>query len=249
MSTEQLSRPRTAGRLRPKAIVATAVSVLLGAVAGAAIGLWALGSGVTAESRLVVGDQSVRAQSVPGYALATQQLAATYSRLIGAAGSQEGVTASPIPDSAIIRVQAQGVDEASAVRAADDAAQRLITTANAARAQQEDQAAQDAYLQAREQLRTAQARATAAADGPAVAAGASADRVELAQVRVDAAAEALRDDLRASLSNSAGVSVVQEAAVTTSAAPRAGVLGGFAGGVGVALLIAAGGVIARERRA
>ena len=54
--------------------------------------------------------------------------------------------------------------------------------------------------------------------------------------------------MRASLSNNAGVSVVQRAVATPDALPRAGLLGGFAGGAGVALLIAAGVVIARERR-
>ena len=53
---------------------------------------------------------------------------------------------------------------------------------------------------------------------------------------------------RASLSNNAGVSVVQRAVATPDALPRAGLLGGFAGGAGTALLIAAGVVIARERR-
>ena len=250
MSVQQSTRRATGQRglwRRLTATFAAIVAVVLGAAAGAAIGLSVLGSTVVAESRLVVGDQSVRAQSVPGYALATQQLAATYARLLGAT-EDEGVSASPIPDSAIIRVQAQGPDEASAVTAADEAAARLIKTANQARSAAEDQASSDAYLRARERLRVAQTRATAAADGSRARAGAADDQVELAQVRVDAAAEALREDVRASLSNNAGVSVVQRAVATPDALPRAGLLGGVAGGAGVALLIAAGVVIARERR-
>ncbi len=246
MSVQAPSPPVTRRRPRVVTVIVFAVVVLAATAGGAYAGMRLLGTTVTAESRLVVGDQSVRAQSVPGYALATQQLAATYARLIGSA-PDDTVTASPIPDSAIIRVQAQAADPAAAVDAADAAAADLIRVANAARSQREDEAATTAYLAAVADLRTAKARVTAAATRPAAVRGAAADRVDLAQVRVDAAAEALRDDLRASLSNSAGVSVVQKAQVTTSARPRAALLGGFAGGAGAALLLAAGYLLVRPR--
>lgn len=248
MSVDLSSPPTTRHRLSIATIVAFLVLVLAAAAGGAYAGWRYLGSSVTAESRLVVGDQSVRAQSVPGYALATQQLAATYSRLIGSAAANDAITASPIPDSAIIRVRATGDDEASAIAAADQAAATLIETANRARGQEEDDAIAAAYLQAQAQLRAAQSTATAAATGPAAAAGEAADQAALAQVRVDAAAESVRDNLRASLSNSAGVTVVSPAVVTENALPRAVLLGAFAGGAGMALLLAAGVVLVRARR-
>lgn len=253
MSVETLS-PQTTTRPRVAMMVLFVILVMSAAAGGAVAGVRLLGTSVTAEARLVVGDQSVRAQSVPGYALATQQLAATYSRLIGSSdttdpvGGQGAISASPIPDSAIIRVQARAESDAVAIQAADAAAQQLIATANRARNQEEDAASTTAYLRERAALRAAQARVAAATASPAAARGAAADQVELAQVRVNAAAESLRDDLRASLSNSAGVTVVQKAAVTTTAAPRAALLGGFAGGVGMALLIASGYVLRHALR-
>lgn len=248
MSVDLSSPPTTRHRLSVPTLLFFLVLVVAGAAGGAYAGLRYLGTSVTAESRLVVGDQSVRAQSVPGYALATQQLASTYSRLIGSAAADDSITASPIPDSAIIRVRATAPDDAAAIAAANEAAVNLIETANKARGQEEDDALAQAYLRAQTELQTAQTRATAAATGPAAAAGEAAGQAALAQVRVDAAAESVRDNLRASLSNSAGVTVVSEAVVTDTAAPRATLLGAFAGGAGVALLLAAGVVLARARR-
>ena len=96
----------------------------------------------TAEARLVVGQLDVSSQSVPGFALATQQLATTYARLIVAdpiradiantLGSRRGqlldYRASPIPESAIIRVEAVATDAGVASRAADAAATALRRT-------------------------------------------------------------------------------------------------------------------------
>lgn len=66
-------------------------------------------------------------------------------------------------------------------------------------------------------------------------------------MRVNAAAESVRENVRAALSNSAGVTVVSGAVVTTNAAPRAATLGAFAGGAAMAILLAAGVVVARAR--
>ncbi len=245
MSVDQRTAPARTRRPGVIALMVAAVVVIAAAAGGALLGQRLLGTSVTAEAQLVVGDQSVRAQSVPGYALATQQLAATYARLIGAAS--EDASASPIPDSAIIRVRATAPTQDEAVAKADAAATQLIATANRARNQEEDDAASQAYLQAQQQLRAAQTRATAAASRPASVRGAAADQVALAQVRVDAAAESLRDDLRASLSNSAGVTVVHGAQPIEAGLPRPLLLGGFAGGAGAALLLAGGYVLVRPR--
>ena len=75
MSVDLSSPPTTRHRLSVPTLLFFLVLVVAGAAGGAYAGLRYLGTSVTAESRLVVGDQSVRAQSVPGYALATQQLA------------------------------------------------------------------------------------------------------------------------------------------------------------------------------
>lgn len=96
----------------------------------------------TAESRIVVGRLDVEAQSVPGFTAANNSLAATYARLVGssqhieeiaeqtdrAADQLRGrVSASPIPESPIIRVEASGSSEADTIELADQAAAALIT--------------------------------------------------------------------------------------------------------------------------
>lgn len=236
MSNEAQGRVRR----RPSiaAVVATIIALVAGVAVGAVVGGWALGRTETAEARLVVGDQSIRAQSVPGYALATQQLAATYSRLIATpAESGEGVSASPIPDSAIIRVQAKSQDAASAVAAADQAADQLVKAAAEARGGAADDTATKAYEQGQAAVRQAQAQVSAATSTSGRAR--AADALALAQVRLEGLAQAVRDSTIAAQSGSSGVTVTQRAAVVSSSTPRALLLGGFAGGVLVALVVGA----------
>jgi len=84
----------------------------------------------TAEARLAVGGNDLAAQSVPGFALAAQQLASNYARYVdqtadpaalgtAAPGKVVLITASPIPASSIIRVEvsATGADLARTVAA------------------------------------------------------------------------------------------------------------------------------------
>lgn len=124
------------------------VSGLLGAVVGAGISL-TIPVMHTAESRLVVGSQTVEAQSVPGYALATQQLGVTYARLstapavtqaasAGAKGESVSVSVSPIPESAVLRVEVTSASSASAVGAATAAAQALVVEASKVSANSDD---------------------------------------------------------------------------------------------------------------
>jgi hypothetical protein len=98
----------------------------------------------TSEARLVVGALDVSSQSVPGFALATQQLATTYSRLIvgdqvqlavrrglGArADDLVEVRASPIPESAVIRVEAVATRREVSLRATDASARALLDQVN-----------------------------------------------------------------------------------------------------------------------
>jgi hypothetical protein len=94
----------------------------------------------TAEARLNVGNVDVNSEALPGYVVATQSLAASYSRGID---SQEVVRpvamalhrsqvdvadhieASPIPESSVIRVEATALDRDGAVRLVNAASQSL----------------------------------------------------------------------------------------------------------------------------
>jgi hypothetical protein len=94
-----------------------------------------------AETRLLVGRVDVEAQAVPGFTEATQDLAALYARLVdteavvepvaaelglGADEVREAVAASPIPEAAMIRVEARAASDDTS-RALVDAAAVALT--------------------------------------------------------------------------------------------------------------------------
>lgn len=137
----ELAGPLSA--LRRHWIVAL-VLTLLGGGAGVAAGA-AIAPTYTAEARVAVGSTDLSALSIPGYALGSQQLAANISRYIGqigataavqaalgaSAGSVTALSASPVPESNIVRVEATAGDKATARAAADATAQYLVDQSSA----------------------------------------------------------------------------------------------------------------------
>lgn len=240
-------RPR-----RALSVVIAALCLIAATVLGGYAGWHTLGRQVTAEARLVVGQQTIQAQSVPGYALATQQLAATYSRLVGgdamATVAPAGVvlSASPVPDSAIIRVQAVGADAAQVTAAADAAATALVDAVGKARGEQEADTGE--LTAARTALRAAQASLAQETNGEGdpKKVGRLQDAVAVAQLRVEALSQSFKEQVMASRSGSAGLTLTQQAAVTSAWSPR-GVLVGAFGGALVMLLILGAVAIARRR--
>lgn len=92
----------------------------------------------TAEARVAVGPGDMSAGAIAGFPQATRNMAADYSRWVtqqGLVEVPEGValSASPVPESNVIRVIAEGSDETAARSAADAAAKALVTKVNAAR--------------------------------------------------------------------------------------------------------------------
>jgi hypothetical protein len=99
----------------------------------------------TAEARLNVGSTDISNNALPSYVVATQTLAANYSRAID---SQQVVTplarslhrspewitahisASPVPESSVIRVEARGPDSATSSELANDASRSLARYAS-----------------------------------------------------------------------------------------------------------------------
>ena len=134
-------------------------------------------------------------------------------------------------------VQAKSQDAASAVAAADQAADRLVTAAAEARGGTADDTATRSYEQGQAAVRQAQAQVSAATSTSGRAR--AADALALAQVRLEGLAQAVRASTIAAQSGSSGVTVTQRAAVVSSSTPRALLLGGFAGGVLVALVVGA----------
>lgn len=107
--------------------------VLLLAGAAVVLGLYRAPT-FTAETRLGVGRIDVSSQAIPGVVAAYQSLAATYSRIVNADGVvdpiaarmglaspevADAISASPIPDSAIIRLKARSETPEVAVRMAN----------------------------------------------------------------------------------------------------------------------------------
>lgn len=247
---------RTAPRPGPPGLARLAVAgvlVLLCAGIGAALGSAVLGGRTTAEARLIVGDQTIRAQTVPGYALATQQLAASYARLATADAVAEHappgaeVSASPVPDSAVVRVEAVADDPQKAVAAADAASVALVDMVKdltSGGASHEE--ALKGWEQARQRLRAAEA--AVAEETSAAGRARAGDVVEFRRLEVEALAEAHREAVKASASGSASLAVTQQAAVTSTNTPRAATLGAFAGAVLAALILGVAWLVRARRR-
>lgn len=116
-------------------VLGTAVTVLFAAL-GAGAGFlmpvtW------TAESRVAVGSGDLTAAAIAGFPLAASQLASNYARYVndtGVAGNpvpaNVALSASQIPDSNVIRIEASSADPAAAQAAANDTAQTLMDEVN-----------------------------------------------------------------------------------------------------------------------
>ncbi|WP_116112813.1 hypothetical protein [Austwickia chelonae] len=97
----------------------------------------------TGETRLAIGHGEMSALNIPGYPTAAKEMASNYSRWVtdqGVAGLKtppevSSLSASPIPESSIIRIEAKGRDADAAVRASQQAADALTAEVNKSRAE------------------------------------------------------------------------------------------------------------------
>lgn len=195
------------------------VLVLAGLTTGAAWA-WRTPDVHTAETRLSIGSQELSAQAVPGYAYALQTMTANYARyvqttdsvreeLVTSMGAPAStiveVTASPIPESNVLRIEVAGTDPQVAVKAADQVGASLVG------AVAEDSSGIDAQ---REEL-TAASQAVAAAEQQEQAAQLALDELlrdaRADQVTVDAARQALVD-----ASTAAAVLTVEQEALSNA---------------------------------
>jgi hypothetical protein len=235
MSTERLSALATLRRHR----LATAVVVLLAVAAGIAAGLLRPAT-FTAEARVAVAGNSLSAQAVPGFALASQELAADYARYVNDAQQQsdlaarlgvradtvEEVSASPIPDSSVVRIEVTARDAGVATRAAATVADALLRQVNdSASATDEAAATLAQYTDMADQVAAAQ-QAADAADAAAANPGAVADveqlrqaaaqaksQLSILQVQQEALGQKYRSQVASTTDDAAGLTLVQEAAV------------------------------------
>lgn len=177
----------------------------------------------TAEAQVLVGRVDVEANAIPGFVNATQQLAATYARLVSTTVIAERVSeeldvplevvvghlaGDPVPESSLIRISTTASTEDMAVLLAETTSDELVaylqeTNDNPSRRQAllEEYELAAAELQAAELERAAAEAALAAAEPSnlaerqAAVAGARA-AVDRATLRVNAAARAYNDSQR-----------------------------------------------------
>jgi capsular polysaccharide biosynthesis protein len=241
---------------RSGAMVATLFAGILGIIIGTGL-TYAIHKPVyTAEARLVVGDQTLGAFAVPGYTVATQDLAASYARLVDSdavasqvskvrAGSSNTVTvsASPIPESPVVRVEAQSASRTLAVDAANAAGQALISSvATLGNTDSTLSVLQRDYNQADSALSSAKAAVAAAEANPDLKstvpalqqrAAEALNRAELAQdsqnIMVSAYANAIQNRITTLAASSSALAWTRHAGIVSDNQHSAYEIGGLLG--------------------
>ena len=270
---------------RPSPLVAVRRHWLLSAVLVVACTAAAVGfafsrpTSYSAESRLAVDGSSLSAQAVAGFALASQELAANYARYvnnssdqqalaaeIGAdADSVESVSASPVPESNVVRVEVAASSPQIAVRATEAISDALLRQVNDSTVSAEATAAAlTEYTNISNQVAGAEQAAAAAqsavdavvedqavGDLAALRATAATTAAQLAilQIQQEALGERYRNLVAENSGTASRLSIVQAAVPTgDDQVPRVQRLGlaGFAVG---ALLACAVAVLLERRRA
>jgi hypothetical protein len=221
----------------------TAVLILIGVAAGIALAMiWP--TVYTAETRLAVAGGNLTAEAVPGFALASQQMAANYARYVdnaeeqGALESKLGVrpqtvaavVASPIPDSNVLRIEVSSKDQAAATRAAAAVATSLIqkvadsagasdATAAETLRQFTDMATKVSDQQVAADAAADAARAAAAQPGAnreqlQKAAADAATQLSILKVQQDALSQKYRNEVSSGTGDAVRLTVVEDAVVT-----------------------------------
>jgi capsular polysaccharide biosynthesis protein len=258
-------------------VVLTIALVAVG-IAGGVGGVLLHPAVYTAEARLAVGGSSgLAAEAVPGYALASQQLAANYARYVNnaqgesdlekqlgvPAGRIRQVSASPIPESNVVRIEVTSQMARTASDAASAVANSLMQQVNDTSA---NRAAADATLSAFTKISAQVAAAQQASDLAKAAlnraagepgadlaqlsqqAAATASQLAILQVQQDALGEKYRQQVSSLNQGAANLVVIENAVVTGD--DRASQMGqfGLAGLVGGFLLALLLSVLLERRR-
>lgn len=221
----------------------TALLVLIGIAGG--IGLAMVRPTIyTAETRLAVAGGNLTAEAVPGFALASQQMAANYARYVdnaeeqGALESKLGVrpqtvtevVASPIPDSNVLRIEISSKDSSAATRAAAAVAASLMqkvadsagaSDAAAAETLQEftdmstKVSAQKVVADAAaEAARAAAAQPAAKLEQLQTAAAEAATQLSILEVQQDALSQKYRNEVSSGTGDAVRLTVVEDAVVS-----------------------------------
>jgi hypothetical protein len=250
-------------RLSRRAVVLGVIATLAFALLGAAVAPTLLRSGISAETRLVVGDQTLGAQMVPGYTLATVTLAETYARFINRdtvarpeLSTVADLHASVIPNNPIIRIQATADNAADAVAGVTAAARILTESVSSVSARSTEASRQD-FVATRTAYAAAQAKAEAlgaeisAAAKPSDKAKAdhqaAVTNAALAQLESDAVGRLLQTQIEAGADKSTGLTTIMSAQVSSSD-PKPRLFGALVGAALVVLIWAAASIVGQTRR-
>lgn len=217
----------------PLALAAGLALALAGFVLG---GL--LPSKTTAEARVAVGPGDMSAGAVAGFPEATRSMAEDYARWVTTAGVQQGgdveITASPVPESNVIRIEAEGAEATAATDAAQQTAQRLVDSVNKGRSETDpaqtltsirELSAQ--WSAARTELsraETAFTRATAGSSARAGAAGEALTKAQAEETLLRSQLEAQQEKYKRQVSDataSADLRIISNAAVVSDSASAA----------------------------
>lgn len=245
-------------------LVVVAVGVLCGVGAG-----FVVPATHRAEARLAVTPDGNSAYTIPGFPLAARELAADYARWVQntgegeTAGTDADVTASPIPDSGVVRIEAEAATPEQAVTGAQQVADQLEATVQAAQQEHDPDAAYERFAEIAPQVAQAQGRVDAAESAYGAAVGgeapssqvrAAADelaaaRTELAEIQLQQSAAGER--YRRLYSDTMGITQLQVISPATSAGDNRSALvqRGAVLGLGIGLLLALILAFLRERRA
>lgn len=218
----------------------------------------------TAEARTTVGSGNISAGAITGFPQATQQMAANYARWVNDRGVEgkgdipagTEVTASPIPDSNVIRIEAKSPDKEAAVQSAQKAADDLAEAVNSKKGesdpavtlQQLNKVASDwGQAKAASEAANTTAQRAIGGDRPAATVAAAqqraaqtASRTAVLQAQMDALSEKYRQQISQG-SQAANLIVVKPAALaesTKASNQQRYALGGLVLGLGLALLLA-----------
>lgn len=147
--------------------VTAALIMLVGLVIGAGIG-WVLPATYRAEERIAVVPTSTSAYALQGYPLGASSLASDYARWIRmTAATQEGtasVSASPVPDTSVIRIEAEAPSDEEARKAASDGSLQLRTAVDEATAARSPEVALESVREIQPKVAEAQAAVDAASE-------------------------------------------------------------------------------------
>lgn len=228
-----------------------AAGTVIGGLLGAGIGL-AMPVTHTAEARLAVAAGSDSAFAIAGFPLAARDLAQNYARWVQnntsdgnwAQPDTTSITATPIPESGVIRIETESPDPQAAVAAADNVSEQLKAQVDGVTATAQPEAALQEYRELAPQVAEAWAQVSVAESAFADSASA-ANAQALAQARAALAEAQLIQDAQGDRYRrlvSDPVSVSQLTVIAPAAATgddrSSNIMFGVTAGAGLGLLIA-----------